>query len=162
VNYSWVRKTLLGLLKRIPFSVGGMQVNRYAALVETAINKYQSQVFEKLNSNYSADARFVVLTMNFDYMSGETAAGQYNSYDTQLHEVLDVKRMFPEKLLPFLFIDPRRCKECMDQLHHYFDPKIREVWPESRSIRPWVLSIHPAMKDVYAFAVDHELPIITQ
>lgn len=158
-----IRKTLLWLLKNIPFSVGGIQLKRYAALVEMAINKYQSQVFEELKSNYSSDSKFVVLTMNFDYMSGETPTGNYNHYNTQLHEVLDVKRMYPDHLLPFLFIDPRHgANECMKQLQYYFDPGYNrgmvgiKIYP-SLGYYPF----HPDMEQVYAYAEARQIPIIT-
>lgn len=158
-----VRKILLGLLKRIPLSVGGIQLRRYAALVEVAINRYQSQIFEDLKTNYSSDARFVVLTMNFDYMSGEAPTGNYIHYDTQLHEVLDAKRMYPNQLLPFLFIDPRRgANECLKQIQYYFDPEYNrgmagiKIYP-SLGYYPF----HPAMEQVYAYAEAHQIPIIT-
>jgi predicted TIM-barrel fold metal-dependent hydrolase len=163
VHKKLLRKILLGILKNIPFSVGGMQLRRYAALVEVAINKYQDEVFETLISNYPAHARFVILTMNFDYMTGEAPQGNYNLYDTQLHEVLEVKKKFGDKVLPFLFIDPRRGEdECMRQLNFFFDPNNNrgmvgiKLYP-SLGYYPF----HPAMQPVYAFAEKHQIPIIT-
>lgn len=163
VHKKLLRKILLGLLKSIPFSIGGVQLRRYAALVEVAINKYQDEVFETLSSNYPAHARFVILTMNFDFMTGEAPQGNYNLYDTQLHEVLEVKRRFGDKVLPFLFIDPRMGEEeCMRQLNFYFDPNNNrgmvgiKLYP-SLGYYPF----HPAMEPVYAFAEKHQIPIIT-
>lgn len=163
VNKKWLRKVLLGMLKAVPFSVGGVQLRRYAALVEVAVNKYQDEVFETLIANYPPHARFVVLTMNFDYMTGEAPQGNYNRYSTQLHEVLEVKKKYEHRLLPFLFIDPRMGEEaCLQQLHYYFDPAINrgvagiKLYP-SLGYYPF----HPAMEKVYAFAEEHQVPIIT-
>lgn len=163
VRKKLLRKILLGLLKNIPFSIGGVQLRRYAALVEVAINKYQDEVFETLQSNYPSHARFVILTMNFDYMTGEAPQGNYNLYDTQLHEVLEVKNKFGDRVLPFLFIDPRKgSDECMRQLRFYFDPANNrgmagiKLYP-SLGYYPF----HPAMEPVYAFAEQHQIPIIT-
>jgi predicted TIM-barrel fold metal-dependent hydrolase len=163
VHKKLVRKILLGILKRIPFSVGGLQLKRYAALVEVAINKYQDQVFETLRSNYTAEARFILLTMNFDYMTGDAPAGNYNHYETQLHEALEVKKLYGDKALPFLFIDPRKgANECLKQLHFYFDQNYNrgiagiKIYP-SLGYYPF----HPNMENVYAFAEAHQIPIIT-
>ena len=163
VHKKWARTLLLGFLKRIPIRVGGVQIRRYAALVEVAINRYQSEVFEELRSNYATDARFVLLTMNFDYMTGEAPAGNYNHYDTQLHEALEVKSFYADKALPFLFIDPRMGEnECMNLLHFYFDPARNrgitgiKIYP-SLGYYPF----HPNMEKVYAFAEEHQIPIIT-
>ncbi|MCX6318055.1 MAG: amidohydrolase family protein [Bacteroidetes bacterium] len=163
VNKKWLRKIVLGIVKNVPSFLGGTHIRRYAALVEVAIHKYQDQVFETLISHYPAHARFVILTMNFDFMTGDAPEGNYNHYETQLHEVLEVKRKYGERILPFLFIDPRMGEEaCMRQLHFYFDPAQNrgmagiKLYP-SLGYYPF----HPALERVYAFAEEHAIPIIT-
>ena len=158
-----LRKTLLFLMKNIPIKVGGLQLRRYAALVEISLNKYQSDVFDDLIANYDAGSRFVVLTMNFDYMTGEVPESNYNHYETQLHEILSVKEMYGDKILPFLFIDPRMGRQrCMKLVQHYFDPN----YPRGMAgikLYPALgyYPCHPDLEPVYAFAAQHQIPIIT-
>lgn len=154
-----VRKILLGILKNLPDN----KLRRYAALVEVAMNKYQDEVFADLMSNYSSEARFVILTMNFDYMTGEAPAGNYNHYSTQLHEVLEARKTYGAKLIPFVFIDPREGEqECLNKLNTCFSAGNNlgfggiKIYP-SLGYYPF----HPAMEKVYAFAEAHQIPIIT-
>src|SRR6185436_14803400 len=116
---------LLWVLHRVPGSINGFQIKRYAALIDVAMNNTQDDVFNILAKNYPSDASFVALTMNFDFMTGGVPDNNYNNYITQLHEVLEVKKMYGKKILPFLFIDPRMgAEECMKLLKKYLDPEM--------------------------------------
>jgi predicted TIM-barrel fold metal-dependent hydrolase len=163
VRKKWLRKSILWLLQRIPFKVGGLQVRRYAALVDVAMHRYQDQVFDILASNYASDARMVVLTMNFDYMSGGVPDNTYNHYTTQLHEVLEVKNRYEHKVVPFLFVDPRMgASECFDLVKKHFDPA-RPLGLVGIKIYPSLgyYPFHPNMDKVYAFAEENSIPVIT-
>lgn len=158
-----LRKTLMFILKHVPLKIGGFQIRRFAALVEISLNKYQSEVFGNLAGNYDADARFAVLTMNFDYMTGEVPESNYNHYETQLHEVMGVKEIYGDKILPFLFIDPRMGKEqCIKLVKHYFDKENpRGVVGIKLYPALGYYPFHPDLEPVYAFAADNEIPIMT-
>jgi predicted TIM-barrel fold metal-dependent hydrolase len=158
-----LRKALLFIMKYAPIKVDGLQLRRYLALVEISLNKYQSDVFDDLMANYSSDARFVVLTMNFDYMTGEVPESNYNHYVTQLHEALSVKEMYGDKILPFLFIDPRMGRQrCMKLVEHYFDVRNpRGVAGIKLYPALGYYPCHPDLEPVYAFAEQHQIPIIT-
>lgn len=158
-----IRKTLMFILKYVPIKIGGLQIRRFASLVEISLNKYQSDVFEDLISNYESDARFVVLTMNFDFMTGEVPESNYNHYETQLHEVLAIKEIYGEKIVPFLFIDPRMGRQrCMQMVEHYFDP-VHPRGVAGIKLYPSLgyYPFHPDLEPVYAYAEQHQIPIIT-
>ncbi len=163
VHKKFLRKILLWVLHRVPGSINGFQIKRYAALIDVAMNNTQDDVFNILAKNYPSDASFVALTMNFDFMTGGVPDNNYNNYITQLHEVLEVKKMYGKKILPFLFIDPRMgAEECMKLLKKYLDPEMPrgvagiKIYP-SLGYYPF----HPAMEPVYAYAEKYGIPILT-
>ena len=158
-----IRKSVLFLARILPLKFSAIQLKRYAALLDISLHRSQAEVFQILGENYPSHARFVALTMNFDYMTGEVPMRNYNHYDTQLHEVLQVKELYGEKILPFLFIDPRMGeRECMELLHRYFNPHQPrglvgiKLYP-SLGYYPF----HPNLKPVYEFASEYTIPIIT-
>jgi uncharacterized protein len=163
VHKKFLRKILLWALHRVPGSINGFQIKRYAALIDVALNNTQDDVFNILAKNYPSDASFVALTMNFDFMTGGVPDNNYNNYITQLHEVLEVKKMYGKKILPFLFIDPRMgADKCMELLKTYLDPEMPrgvagiKIYP-SLGYYPF----HPAMEPVYAYAEEHGIPVLT-
>ncbi len=163
VHKKFLRKIILWTVSKIPIKVGGFQVSRYAALVDVASNKYQDQVFDILAKNYSSDSRFVLLTMNFDFMTGGVPDDNYNTYLTQLHEVLEVKKVYGKKAIPFLFIDPRLgATECMQLVEKYLNP-VSQLGISGIKIYPSLgyYPFHPNMEPVYAYAEKYGIPILT-
>jgi predicted TIM-barrel fold metal-dependent hydrolase len=163
VHKKALRKVLLWLLNRIPGRVNGLQIKRYAALIDVASNISQEEVFKLLASNYPSEAQFIVLTMNFDYMTGSVPDNNYNTYVTQLHEVLEVKKAYEKKILPFLFIDPRMgANECMRLVEEYLNPD-RPKGIAGIKIYPSLgyYPFHPNMERVYAYAEKHDIPVLT-
>jgi predicted TIM-barrel fold metal-dependent hydrolase len=163
VHKKFLRKIILFLLNKIPGKVNGLELRRYAALIDVASNKSQADVFDILSGNYSSEAQFVVLTMNFDFMTGSVPDDNYNTYLTQLHEVLEVKKVYENKIIPFIFIDPRMgAGNCMNLLKKYLDPDQRrgiagiKIYP-SLGYYPF----HPNMEPVYAYAEKYGIPVLT-
>ncbi|MBC7873810.1 MAG: amidohydrolase family protein [Ferruginibacter sp.] len=163
VHKKALRKVILWLLSKIPGKVNGLQLSRYAALIDVASNKSQSDVFDILSKNYPSEAQFVVLTMNFDFMTGSVPDDNYNTYLTQLHEVLEVKEIHENKVIPFLFIDPRMgASQCMELLEKYLNPDQPKgiagikIYP-SLGYYPF----HPNMEPVYAYAERYGIPVLT-
>ena len=70
--------------------------------------KEQEQVFDKLRHNYPQDQRrFVILSMDMadEHMkAGRTSA----SFKEQLAELAELKAKYPDEILPFIAVDPRR------------------------------------------------------
>ncbi|MCC7303153.1 MAG: amidohydrolase family protein [Bacteroidia bacterium] len=66
---------------------------------------WQELIFTDLQKQYPTGTKFVVLTMDMDHMGAGTAK---RNYLTQIHEVAELKKLYPNTLIPFLAIDPRR------------------------------------------------------
>lgn len=66
---------------------------------------WQELIYLDLQLQYPRGTKFVVLTMDMDYMNAGPAK---RNFLTQVHEVVELKRKHPDTLLPFLAIDPRR------------------------------------------------------
>ncbi|UOQ73562.1 amidohydrolase family protein [Hymenobacter cellulosilyticus] len=90
---------LLGKRFRLPL------LTRYAAFLDIGSGVSQVSLFEKqLLPHYPPGTRFVVLALNMDHMS----AGQATlNYESQLWQLLEVRKRHPDTCLPFLCIDPR-------------------------------------------------------
>lgn len=158
-----IRKILLTGMRLWPSRLGNGKIKRYMALLEVAMHKSQSEVFDDLISNYDDEARFVALTMNFDFMTGEVPDTEYNNYETQIHEILQIKKSYGDKILPFLYVDPRMGgKESLDMVRKYFSKDINlgmvgiKLYPSLG-----YLPFHPNLEAVYAYAEEHRIPIMT-
>lgn len=90
---------LLGKRFRLPL------LTRYAAFLDIGSGVSQVSVFEKqLLPHYPPGTRFVLLALNMDHMSAGAAT---LNYETQLWQLLEVRKRHPDTCLPFLCIDPR-------------------------------------------------------
>lgn len=130
------------------------QFKRYRKFVEIGKYKSQKDIFEECQKFYPAHSRFVIASMDMKYMD----AGRVpRDYSEQLKELADLKRTFPETVLPFVHIDPRRTA-IMDIL--------------KRCVEDWGFSgikIYPSLghfpydarlNPVYEYAEAHNLPVI--
>jgi uncharacterized protein len=80
-------------------------LKKQSSFLQYHTDDWQESIFKKLQGIYPAGTRFVVLTLDMDYMG----AGQAErTFITQATEVANLKRMYPNELLPFICIDPRR------------------------------------------------------
>jgi predicted TIM-barrel fold metal-dependent hydrolase len=80
-------------------------LQRYAAFLDIGTGISQVSVFEqKLLPNYPPGTRFVVLALNMDHMGAGAAT---LNYESQLWQLLEVRKRHPNTCLPFLCIDPR-------------------------------------------------------
>ncbi|MBO0360703.1 amidohydrolase family protein [Hymenobacter sp. BT186] len=90
----------LRLANRFPFA------RKYAAFLNIGSDLSPLIIFEKhLLPAYPAGTRFVVLPINFDLMGAGTAT---LNQESQLWQLLDLRRRYPNTCLPFVSIDPRR------------------------------------------------------
>lgn len=77
---------------------------RYASFASVGTMATQKMVFENILQFYPVDTRFVVLTLNMDYMG---AGPSELTFRGQVDEVIQLRRLYPDACLPFLSIDPR-------------------------------------------------------
>ena len=64
---------------------------KYANFLAIGRRKSQELVFEDLKSNYPEDTRFIILTIDMDYMGAGEAILNYRS---QIHEIINIKRKY--------------------------------------------------------------------
>lgn len=132
-------------------------VSKYASFVSIGTLSSQESIFKKLSDYYPVGTRFVVLTLNMDYMgAGPTKLG----YIGQLDQVVQIRKRFPSTCLPFLCIDPRMSVDydLVDFLKKYLDKGFIgiKLYP-ALGYYPF----DPRLYKVYEYAQEHNIPIMT-
>lgn len=79
--------------------------NRYEKFITIGRLSSQEKIFLECAKHYDEDTKFVVLPMDMAYMGAGKVPRQYVN---QLIELAALKEKYPEKVLPFVHIDPRR------------------------------------------------------
>ncbi|WP_133271304.1 amidohydrolase family protein [Hymenobacter radiodurans] len=133
-------------------------LQRYAAFLEIGSGISQVSVFEQqLQPHYPAGTRFVLLALNMDYMGAGAAT---LNYDTQLWQLLEVRKRHPNTCLPFLCLDPRMGTAAQNLA-------FAEKWLKRGFVG---LKLYPSLGFfpfderldlVYAFAQKHQVPVLT-
>lgn len=131
------------------------QFRKYIQFVKIGRYKTQKEIFEECQKFYPVNSRFFVLAMDMAYM----AAGKVpRPYMEQLQELADLKKMYPDFVLPFVHLDPRR-PGMMDMLK-----KCVEEWQFTGiKIYPSVgyFPYDPRLTPAYEYAEQHNLPVIS-
>jgi len=95
---------------------------RYLAIGRYAFHKRQTDTFQQLRRQYPEGTRLVVLPMDMEYMS---AGPPVKRYRDQMDELVKLKNSANgDALLPFIFIDPRRCVAPKKEKSHKAGDKI--------------------------------------
>lgn len=87
------------------FSYQNAFLKKQASFLKHHTEDWQEAIFQNLQGIYPKGSKFVVLTLDMDFMG---AGNPQRNFITQLTEVAELKRMYPNELLPFVSIDPRR------------------------------------------------------
>lgn len=108
-NALWfLLRKVWGFLNILPGKSTKDLMLRYLTIGRYAFYKRQSDIFQKLRFQYPTQTKFVVLTMDMEYMeAGKVKQGYYD----QLNEIKLIQKRYPDTLLPFIAIDPRRIAE---------------------------------------------------
>ena len=133
-------------------------VSKYASFVYVGTMKSQNHVFRDLRSNYSKQDRFVILSLNMDFMG----AGKANeAYAHQVYELKRVKKNNLNTCLPFYSVDPRagsiyeNAFMARDHIENKGFAGIK-IYP--------ALGFYPFdvdMEETYKFAAGYNVPIMT-
>jgi len=101
-----------------PFS-GNDFFDKYVKFMKISKKDSQQEIFEECRRFYPANSRFIVLAMDMARMN----AGKVpRAYTQQLDELATVRDAYPQQVIPFIHIDPRR-EGVMDLLKHYVEQK---------------------------------------
>jgi uncharacterized protein len=149
-----VRRLLAGLGGVIPSRLLGERLLRFMQFAEVANYTSQGEIFAYLRGFYPPSARFVVLPVDMTYMG---AGIPRRGIDAQHEELLALASAAAPHVIPFCAVDPRR-------------PDLLA------SVRALVqagccgIKLYPALgflptddrlREVYAFAQDADVPVIT-
>ena len=91
-------------------------LKRYINILRYARYLHQRDIFTRLTNQYPADAQMIVLPMDMEFMG---AGKPKKPFDQQMLELHELKTNRPEKIHPFLFIDPRRKKAGIKNFFEY-------------------------------------------
>ena len=135
-------------------------LEKYANFVEAGRERSQELVFEMLRNNpaYDSGSRFIVLTLDMDFMGCGKAICDYN---TQLSQIISIKKRHPYQLLPFVSVDPRRGSE--DFIAAFVKRHIEQLGFCGIKLYP-ALGFFPfdvRLNKMYAYAEQHHIPILS-
>lgn len=127
---------------------------RYTNFVRVASRRSQREIYEGILPRYPKGTRFVVLPMDMEYM-GAGAAG--SGLDAQHDELARLRDAFPDVLIPFAAVDPRR-PDVLGMLRTLVEERSFrgiKVYP-SLGYAP----DHPVLMDVWRYAAARGLPVM--
>lgn len=170
IKIRWLRKYkilkwLIAFLPKVIWWKSGM-LNRLGNLVKYADVSSQKEVLAMIRNYYPSNAKFVMLTMDMEYMD---AAEPPIKFKQQLEELAKMKQETPELIFPFIFIDPRRLEKkaendftgehFVEQVKKYISEGIYQGFKLYPPIGYYPFDKH--LKELYEFAIENELPLIT-
>lgn len=146
-----------------------VKAKRYATFLQIGKSKDQTTVFENLMSRYPNETfEFVTLCQNMEYLGvGRSVSG----FEGQIEEVIQIKRTYPNNILPFFGLDPRwkgSEDEIQKNVERYFETKIEVggtyVYPfQGLKIYPSTgyYAFDKKLKKTFEWAAANGVPIMT-
>ncbi|MBL7900902.1 MAG: amidohydrolase family protein [Bacteroidia bacterium] len=137
------------------------KVTRYAEFLNVGLFETQDQLLQHIDKSYQGlNTSYVLLTLNMDYMSDQGLKGG-PKIETQLAEIMDIKRRLGNKVYPFLSIDPRHLGGA--ELDAWIKQKWATGYFSGFKIYP-ALGFYPfdeRLKPMWEFANANKLPVTT-
>lgn len=132
-------------------------LDRYAKFIKVGGNKSQKDIFDKMEGYYPANTKFVVLSMDMDFMGAGNAK---ENFTKQLKElaVLKADSRYKDRIFPFICADPRR-----KGIHNLVKEYVEEHGFAGIKIYP-PLGYYPfddRLDKVYRYAIEKNLPVIS-
>lgn len=137
-----------------PFSDNDI-FNRYGKFMKQLDQISQEDILQGLMKYYPPDTKFVILSVDMDFMQAGKAP---LNFEEQLKELADVKRKYPDHIYPFFCADPRR-PHLLDLLKRYIEEegfKGIKIYPPM-GFYPFDEKLHP----VYEYAEKYGIPVLT-
>ncbi len=143
---------------------------RYVSFLQIGSKGSQLEIFQhalQVGRHYDPAIRIVGLTMNMDFMDSQFSIRR--PFDTQLEEVKNIKRYYPDHFFPFLGVDPRHA---VRDLGEWVEKQLTAGFQHKGKVYPYFcgIKIYPAqgffpfdprLEPVYAFAESHDIPVMT-
>ncbi len=128
--------------------------DRYARFIKQGDQATQEDVLRGLMKYYPGDAKYVILSVDMDYME----AGQAPlNFEEQVKELAVLKKKYPDQIYPFLCADPRR-HNLLDFLKRYIEAegfKGIKLYPPM-GFYPFDERLYP----IYEYAEKNNVPIL--
>ncbi|MGR3320209.1 MAG: amidohydrolase family protein [Candidatus Anammoxibacter sp.] len=155
MKLKWIRRPLTFSLAVInPFSSRDF-FHRYSNFVKLSYKKNQENVFKIVRSYYPLDTKFVVLPMDMAHMgAGVVPRNIVEQHD----ELAKLRELYPEQIIPFAAIDPRR-----PQVLEMLKDLVENKYFKGIKIYP-PLGYMPGdekLDDIYSYAQDKNIPVMT-
>lgn len=150
---SWIVRNALDAL--VPWKKED-RLGRLAAFAGIGNRESQTEVFRELASAYPDNFRFVVLSLDTDYVRGRHDPAPI-PFPQQIDELARLRDLYPERCLPFVCADPRR-PGVLDLVGRALDQGFAGVkiypalgyWPFDERLDP-----------VYALCAERGVPVLT-
>lgn len=150
------------LIQLIARRSGSSLLERYIQFIQIGTQQSQNDVYGIMQNAYRSlkpDIRFVILTMNMDFM--DPSHSYHLNINGQLKEIERLRLTYPNHVFPFLGIDPRHLQgqQLVNWAKDYFDRGIcfgLKLYP-SLGFFPF----DPALDQLYEWAETNEIPIMT-
>jgi predicted TIM-barrel fold metal-dependent hydrolase len=148
-----LRTALLALMRAVGRTPRSMLV-RYARILEVTHSGSQEEVFEIARGFYPHGTRFVVLPMDMAYIN---AGEPEKPLDDQHDELRKLRDKYPELVLPFAAVDPRRPNVVETTIARIERDGFRgiKLYPPL-GYHP----NHPALAELYEYAAEHGVPVL--
>jgi uncharacterized protein len=148
-----IRILLLALLRAVGHAPRSLLV-RYARILELTHNRSQECIFKIARGFYPQGTRFVVLPMDMAFMNAGQPARRLAEQHDELRKLHD---KYPELVIPFAAVDPRRESVVDDTIALLKQQGFRgiKLYPP--------LGFHPnhrALRDLYEYAAANQVPIL--
>ena len=131
------------------------QFKRYRKIIEIGRYNNQKEIFEECQKFYPVNSKFVVASMDMEFMNAGRVPRKYKE---QLKELAELKSIYPDAILPFVHLDPRRpgmmdiLKSCIEDWNFAGI----KIYP-SLGYFPYDVRLKP----MYEYAEKYDLPIIS-
>ncbi len=168
------RKFIWKLNKKIKFlsRYRKNKLNRVVSFLNIGAQMNQKDVFEySLNvaRNYDSSPRLIAHTLDMDYM--DTNSKPIIRFHTQLYEVLEIKKYYPDNIFPFIGADPRTRSgtELVNWIKYYFENGVKskideKVLPFGSGIKIYpahgFFPFDPGLDELYKYAQEKKLPVM--
>ena len=178
VKLSWIRNLgfINWLIRHLPKILRGKNdmldrlsnLLKYTELRNQEGKITQEKIVQQLSYYYPKDSKFVLLTMDMEYMDAGLPPIKFKE---QLAELASIKRNpnYKERIFPFLFLDPRRIspiagtkedfvgEEFVLQVKEYMSSGIYQGFKLYPPIGYYPFDKN--LKELYQFAVQNNIPI---
>ncbi len=129
--------------------------DRAASFMNIGNKESQLEIFSLLKRFYPEDSKYVVLSMDMEFMG----AGKVDQeFIQQLDELSEIKKKYPDQIIPFICLDPRRPK-ITDIVKKYIEEhgfQGIKLYPPL-GYYPFDVRLYP----IFKYAESNEIPIIS-